>query len=150
MSSNKDKEDEEIVIQALSEVEACRRRPGIYAGDVTRADLLIRETADNSCDELSAGYGDTILISNNFNGYCFVSDNGRGLPIEMNKDIPGLTSAEVSFTKFHAGSKFEGTTVNRVGMNGVGSAVVSALSESYIVFSKITEKNWDKSTPEVA
>jgi DNA gyrase/topoisomerase IV subunit B len=142
--------EEKIVIQALSEVEACRRRPGLYAGDVTRADLLIRECADNSCDEISAGYGDTILISSNLNGYCFVSDNGRGLPIEMNQDIPGVTSAEVSFTKFHAGSKFEGTTVNRVGMNGVGSAVVSALSEIYIVLSKITEYNWNKSTPEVA
>ena len=141
--------EEKIVIQALSEVEACRRRPGLYAGDVTRADLLIRECADNSCDEISAGYGDTILISNNFNGYCFVSDNGRGLPIEMNQDIKGVTSAEVSFTKFHAGSKFEGTTVSRVGMNGVGSAVVSALSEVYIVLSRITENNWNKSTADV-
>lgn len=145
------KKDEEIIIQALTEVEACRRRPGMYCGDTTSetegASILLREIIDNAMDELSAGYGDTIVISNNFNGFNLIADNGRGLPIEMNQDVPDKTSAELSFTKFHAGSKFEGTTVVRKGLNGVGSAVCSALSECYIVLSRITEKNWNKSIP---
>lgn len=145
--------EEEIIIQALTEVEACRRRPGMYCGDTSDetagSSILLREIIDNSIDELSAGYGDTILVDNDFNGYNFVADTGRGLPITMNQDVPDKTSAELSFTKFHAGSKFEGTTVMRKGLNGVGSAVCSALSEVYIVLSRITENNWDKSIPKV-
>lgn len=145
--------EEEIIIQALTEVEACRRRPGMYCGDTSDetagSSILLREIIDNSIDELSAGYGDTILVDNDFNGYNFIADTGRGLPITMNQDVPDKTSAELSFTKFHAGSKFEGTTVMRKGLNGVGSAVCSALSEVYIVLSRITENNWDKSIPKV-
>ena len=98
--------EEEIIIQALTEVEACRRRPGMYCGDTSDetagSSILLREIIDNSIDELSAGYGDTILVDNDFNGYNFVADTGRGLPITMNQDVPDKTSAELSFTKFHA------------------------------------------------
>lgn len=137
-------------IRFLSPRDACRRRTGMYLGSTEKADITIREIIDNSCDEISSGYGDTILISNNFNGYCFVADNGRGLPISMSIDKPEITAAELSITEFHSGSKFDGTdTIARVGMNGIGSSAVNFTSSVYIILSKITENNFDRSIPAV-
>ena len=129
--NNKELEEEEI--RFLSPRDACRRRTGMYLGSTERADITIREIIDNSCDEISSGYGDTILISNNFNGFCFVADNGRGLPISMSIDKPDITAAELSITEFHSGSKFDGTdTIARVGMNGIGSSAVNFTSSIYV------------------
>lgn len=137
-------------IRFLSPRDACRRRTGMYLGSTEKADITIREIIDNSCDEISSGYGDTILISNNFNGYCFVADNGRGLPISMSIDKPDITAAELSITEFHSGSKFDGTdTIARVGMNGIGSSAVNFTSSIYIILSKITENNYNRSIPAV-
>lgn len=137
-------------IRFLSPRDACRRRTGMYLGSTERADITIREIIDNSCDEISSGYGDTILISNNFNGYCFVADNGRGLPISMSIDKPDITAAELSITEFHSGSKFDGTdTIARVGMNGIGSSAVNFTSSVYIILSKVTESNYNRSIPAV-
>jgi len=137
-------------IRFLSPRDACRRRTGMYLGSTENANITIREIIDNSCDEISSGYGDTILISNNFNGYCFVADNGRGLPISMSIDKPNITAAELSITEFHSGSKFDGTdTIARVGMNGIGSSAVNFTSSSYIILSKITENNYNRSIPAV-
>lgn len=144
--NNKELEEEEI--RFLSPRDACRRRTGMYLGSTERADITIREIIDNSCDEISSGYGDTILISNNFNGFCFVADNGRGLPISMSIDKPDITAAELSITEFHSGSKFDGTdTIARVGMNGIGSSAVNFTSSIYVILSKITDKNYDRSIP---
>lgn len=137
-------------IRFLSPRDACRRRTGMYLGSTENANITIREIIDNSCDEISSGYGDTILISNNFNGYCFVADNGRGLPISMSIDKPSITAAELSITEFHSGSKFDGTdTIARVGMNGIGSSAVNFTSSTYIILSKITENNYNRSIPAV-
>lgn len=137
-------------IRFLSPRDACRRRTGMYLGSTEKADITLREIIDNSCDEISSGYGDTILISNNFNGFCFVADNGRGLPISMSIDKPDITAAELSITEFHSGSKFDGTdTIARVGMNGIGSSAVNFTSSIYIILSKITENNFNRSIPVV-
>lgn len=137
-------------IRFLSPRDACRRRTGMYLGSTENANITIREIIDNSCDEISSGYGDTILISNDFNGYCFVADNGRGLPISMSIDKPDITAAELSITEFHSGSKFDGTdTIARVGMNGIGSSAVNFTSSTYIILSKITENNYNRSIPAV-
>lgn len=137
-------------IRFLSPRDACRRRTGMYLGSTERADITIREIIDNSCDEISSGHGDTILISSNFNGYCFVADNGRGLPISMSIDKPDITAAELSITEFHSGSKFDGTdTIARVGMNGIGSSAVNFTSSEYIIMSRITESNYNRSIPAV-
>lgn len=141
--------NQEEVIEFLKPRDAVRKRYGMYISSNENADVIFREIIDNSCDEVSAGYGDTVLISNNFNGFCFVADNGRGIPISMSKDKPGVTQAYLSISEIHSGSKFETTELNRTGMNGVGSSASHFLSEVYILMSRITETNYDKSIPAV-
>lgn len=144
------KEFTEEEIRFLPPRDAVRLRPSMYLGSTEKSDVMIREIIDNSCDEISEGFGDTILISNNFNGFCFVADNARGLPITMSKDKPGITQAELSISELHSGSKFEaGNNIARVGLNGVGSACCCFTSSIYILMSKITEFNYDRSIPPV-
>lgn len=141
---------EEIEIKFLSPRDAVRKRAGMYVGGVENANVLIREILDNCGDELSAGYGSDILVSNNFNdGWIFVADNGRGIPITYSKDRPTETQAKLAISELHSGSKFESSDYARTGLNGVGSSAVNFLSESYILMSKITEDNYDKSIPPV-
>lgn len=144
------KSNNELEIRFLNPSTAVRKRPGMYIGSTANANVLIREIIDNSCDEVSAGYGNAILISNNFNdGWNFVADQGRGIPITYSKDKPDVTQAYLSISELHSGSKFEGSDVMRSGLNGCGSACVNFLSAAYILMSKITEDNFDKSIPEV-
>lgn len=146
----KKKELNEEEIRFLPPRDAVRLRSAMYLGSSERSDVMIREIIDNSCDEISEGFGDTILVSNNFNGFCFVSDNARGLPITMSKDKPGITQAELSVSELHSGSKFEASeNIARVGLNGVGSACCMFTSSIYIILSKITEFNYDRSIPPV-
>ena len=147
MNNKKIKEE---VIEFLKPRDAVRKRWGMYIGSNADASVLYREILDNSEDELSAGYGDSILTSNNFNGFCFVGDNGRGIPISMSKDKPGTTQAYLSISELHSGSKFNSTSVSRVGMNGVGSSAVNFLSDEYWLLSRIGEHNWNTSIPDVA
>lgn len=147
---NKEKEFSEEEIRFLPPREAVRLRPSMYLGSTEKSDVMIREIIDNSCDEISEGFGTSILISNNFNGFCFVADDARGLPITMSKDKPGITQAELSISELHSGSKFEaGDNIARVGLNGVGSVSVNFTSNTYILMSKITEFNYDRSIPPV-
>ena len=147
---NKEKEFSEEEIRFLPPRDAVRLRTSMYLGSTERSDVMIREIIDNSCDEISEGFGTSILISNNFNGFCFVADDARGLPITMSKDKPGITQAELSISELHSGSKFEaGDSVARVGINGVGSACCCFTSSIYILMSKITEFNYDRSIPPV-
>lgn len=139
----------EEVIEFLRPRDAVRRRYGMYISTNENADVIFREIIDNSCDEISSGYGNTVLISNNFNGYCFVADNGRGIPISMSEDKPGTTQAYLSISELHSGSKFNNADVSRVGQNGVGSACCNFLSESYWLLSRITENNYNRSIPAV-
>lgn len=147
---NKEKEFSEEEIRFLPPRDAVRLRTSMYLGSVEKSDVMIREIIDNSCDEISEGFGDTILISNNFNGFCFVADNGRGLPITMSKDKPGITQAELSMSELHSGSKFEGSnTLARIGEHGLGQSAVCFTSNIFIVLSKITEFNYDRTIPPV-
>ena len=94
---------EEEIIEYLPFPECVRRRVGMYLGgnDQEACNTAYREITDNSTDEVAAGYGDTILLSTDFNGFCFVADNGRGIPISMSRDVPEKTSAYLSISELH-------------------------------------------------
>lgn len=140
----------EEVIRYLPFPDNVRKRPSMYLGGLENASVPLREICDNSCDIIAeSGMGDTILVSNDFNGFLFVADNSLGIPISMSIDKPEMTQAALSILSLHSGSKFEAGDTTRVGLNGVGSAAVSACSEVYCLLSKIHEGNYTGSTKEV-
>lgn len=140
----------EEVIRYLPFPDNVRKRPSMYLGGLENASVPLREICDNSCDIIAeSGIGDTILVSNDFNGFLFVADNSLGIPISMSIDKPEMTQAALSILSLHSGSKFEAGDTTRVGLNGVGSAAVSACSEVYCLLSKIHEGNYTGSTKEV-
>lgn len=143
------KKFKEETIEFLKPRDAVRKRPGMYIGSVSNADVIFREIIDNACDEISAGYGDSILVSNNFEGYCFIADNGRGIPVSYSKDKPGVTQAYLSISELHSGSKFNNTDSARVGQNGVGSSASNFLSSEYWLLSRIGEHNYSDTIPDV-
>ncbi len=147
--NNLGKSDE---IKLLKFPECVRMRPGMYVGDIDNTDVLLREIIDNSLDE-AISVADTIIIDRDMNGYNLVADNGHGLPIiystEELRNGQQITQAELAISELHAGSKFTDNKNATVGALGVGSSAVNALSENYIVLSKITVDNYDKSIKEV-
>lgn len=148
MKKKKEEINDEIVIRSLSDAEAVRTRPGIYVGAVDNPDLIFREVLDGSFDESYATGCDSIIIRTNFNGYYFCCDNGRGIPCTMSLDDPTKTQAYLAMSKLHAGSKFE-TTGIRAGMHGCGESAANFLSSRFVLLSKITDQNYDKSIPAV-
>ena len=143
--------DEEIKIKYLPFPDNVRKRVGIYLGSTENTAQLLLETIENSEDEASAGYGNDILISTDYckTGYKFVGDCGRGMPITMSDQNPSITQTELSLTTLHSGSKFVETTGSRIGANGLGQACTSAVSEIYIILSRITKDNYNRSIPAV-
>ena len=119
-------------IEVLSGLDPVKRRPGMYT-DTTRPNHLAQEVIDNSVDEALAGHASVIEVRLMADGAISVSDNGRGMPVDMHPD-EGVPGVELILTRLHAGGKFSNKNYQfSGGLHGVGVSVVNALSTEVIV-----------------
>ncbi|MGE8263789.1 MAG: ATP-binding protein, partial [Stenotrophomonas sp.] len=140
-------------IEVLSGLDPVKRRPGMYT-DTARPNHLAQEVIDNAVDEALAGHAHTVEVTLFKDGSCEVSDDGRGMPVDIHPEekIPGV---ELILTRLHAGGKFNNKNYTfSGGLHGVGVSVVNALSTLVEVHIKregsehrITFRNGDRATP---
>ncbi|MBR3571206.1 MAG: DNA topoisomerase (ATP-hydrolyzing) subunit B [Mycoplasmataceae bacterium] len=125
-------------IQVLEGLEPVRKRPGMYIGTTSKKGLhhLVWEIVDNSIDEAMAGFASHVSITIENDGYITITDNGRGIPVDIHAKT-GLSTVETVLTVLHAGGKFDSETYKvSGGLHGVGASVVNALSSHLKVWVK--------------